>query len=318
MRKGVVPVSSVICDALTGIKEIARKASYQGISPKSQSWVPFSGSREILLLGRLKVKWREIVGQDLYSHTMPMRLQRGRLFLLCSDSQWLQTLNFLKETIKEKVRKLFPDIDIKDITARLGQIKFEKVFETEAPWPDWKQEIAPPVDCGAATPETVTLIQDCARKMKARMRGILLKGLILCPECKANTISPEKNRCSVCDFRRKTESLTRAKTILNDSPWLNAADIGSMVAGVTKLELDFIRESLLDETKSRIDLLIGGVGDQYDPDVFEEIHREMIRAIILKTSQYPHQVSLDDPLQEQFLAPGWKEFLTTWENAETC
>ncbi|MFA7146387.1 MAG: DUF721 domain-containing protein, partial [Candidatus Riflebacteria bacterium] len=94
-------------------------------------------AKSMLALGRLINSWKDVVGIVLASHTYPYRLIKGRLFLAVSDSQWMQTLTFLRSEIISKLNNTFPDMKITEICARVGVIPEEvKRNIEESIWPD--------------------------------------------------------------------------------------------------------------------------------------------------------------------------------------
>ena len=69
-----------------------------------------------LNIHRLKSKWVNIVGDNLSLHTYPSRIQGSILFINCDHQGWINTLQFYKEEIQEKIKILFNDeIIINDI-----------------------------------------------------------------------------------------------------------------------------------------------------------------------------------------------------------
>jgi predicted nucleic acid-binding Zn ribbon protein len=47
--------------------------------------------------------WDEVVGQTIAHHARPTRIRRGLLFIAVDGSVWMQELQFLKETIRERL-----------------------------------------------------------------------------------------------------------------------------------------------------------------------------------------------------------------------
>ena len=93
----------------------------------------------MLSLGKLIASWKNIVDVQLASKTYPYRLIKGKLYLSVADSQWLQTLLFLKGHIVSKISEKFPELKITEIIGKVGEIPEEarKIVE-EHIWPDWK------------------------------------------------------------------------------------------------------------------------------------------------------------------------------------
>lgn len=71
---------------------------------------------------RLQHQWSDIVGEPMASHTWPANIRFKKLYLIVSNSVWLQQLTFLKPAL---LTKLQADVDpelVTDIVGRVGEL----------------------------------------------------------------------------------------------------------------------------------------------------------------------------------------------------
>lgn len=64
--------------------------------------------------------WDEAVGPAIAEHARPSYVKKGRLRVDVSDPIWLQELEFVRETIKEKLNEELGRKAVKRIDFRLG------------------------------------------------------------------------------------------------------------------------------------------------------------------------------------------------------
>jgi hypothetical protein len=77
--------------------------------------------------------WKEIVGESVALQTQPRSIRNRILFIDVSHSTWMQQLQFLKQTLLEKIHAFLGEPLIEDIRFRLGKI-------TPAPSPSPSEE----------------------------------------------------------------------------------------------------------------------------------------------------------------------------------
>lgn len=80
---------------------------------------------------RLQSQWREIVGDVMAAHTWPTRIRFRKLFVAVENSVWLHQLMYLKSTLMEKIESETPDLYLKDIVFRIGEIPPQNWDEPE-------------------------------------------------------------------------------------------------------------------------------------------------------------------------------------------
>jgi len=65
--------------------------------------------------------WNEVVGQTISESARPTRIRKGRLSVTVSDPIWLQELNFLESTIREKLNSKLGRMAVDKIDFRVGR-----------------------------------------------------------------------------------------------------------------------------------------------------------------------------------------------------
>ncbi|MBL7665914.1 MAG: DUF721 domain-containing protein [Bacteriovoracaceae bacterium] len=67
-------------------------------------------SDDILDFVQLVQNWDKIVGTSLAQNSQPLKIQNSTLFVLVKHSVFSQELNFLSETLKQKIIEHFPSL----------------------------------------------------------------------------------------------------------------------------------------------------------------------------------------------------------------
>ncbi len=67
--------------------------------------------------------WSEIVGQSIAQNTEPSKLRGGVLYVKVRTPIWMQQLQFLKETIINKINQKIKDAGLNDLRFFIGQIE---------------------------------------------------------------------------------------------------------------------------------------------------------------------------------------------------
>ena len=65
--------------------------------------------------------WDSVVGKKIAEHARPSSIKKGVLMVKVSDSVWLQELEFMAETIKEKLNSRIQRQAIKKIRFKVGK-----------------------------------------------------------------------------------------------------------------------------------------------------------------------------------------------------
>lgn len=66
--------------------------------------------------------WEEVVGQTIAEHARPSNVMKKKLRVHVSEPIWLQELEFVAETIKEKLNKKLGRNAVEKIIFRLGSL----------------------------------------------------------------------------------------------------------------------------------------------------------------------------------------------------
>jgi hypothetical protein len=65
-------------------------------------------------------RWDELVGPELSGHSQPRDIEKGVLIVQTDHPGWLQMFQMSKERILRKIRKEYPELDIKNLRIILG------------------------------------------------------------------------------------------------------------------------------------------------------------------------------------------------------
>ncbi|MBP5470932.1 MAG: DUF721 domain-containing protein [Candidatus Riflebacteria bacterium] len=286
-----------------------RKACFNNEGTSESDYKHNLAAKELVVLGRLINSWRDVVGIQLASKTCPLKLFKGTLYLTVSDSQWMQTLLFLKAGIIQKLDKIFPDLKIKDILGRIGKIPASVVkLVKESAWPDWKEEEItekPKVK----NPELAKSIDKCQQKLSARLKGLEEKGYRLCKICRANVTRSKDGICAMCLFDHRSDIRMKSRSVLAEMPWLSFDEVCKEQPELTSDEYNFIKNELLNETLKMVDELYSDLNYDYDEETAEMIRKEMIRGIILYTGITPDQIELNKVKTKQLPDKKWQTYL---------
>jgi len=66
--------------------------------------------------------WNEAVGENIASHTKPIKVYDGRMTVLVESPSWTQELTFLKSGIMERLNSTIGKKVIKDIYFKIGNV----------------------------------------------------------------------------------------------------------------------------------------------------------------------------------------------------
>ena len=262
----------------------------------------------MLVLGRLVNAWKDIVGLQLAHKTCPTRLIRGCLYLAVSDSQWMQTLLFLKGAIIDKLNQLFPDMKINDIIGRPGEIP-EAVEEmlAAADWPDWQQETARLLPTDDA--ELASMLERCQRKLDARLRGLRQRGFELCCRCEATVTDSPDGICAVCLFAAREQDRAEVRSLVREMPWLTLEELQEFDSRLDVIELSALQLELLENTLAYVRELAMEQTAEFNKESLRQMKKEMVRAVMLYTGCMPDEVDLDNLYPDQIPDSDWPSYL---------
>lgn|GEM_PF-1804653 len=79
------------------------------------------GLEEEYLLGCLKQRWSQLVGEEIAINSEPLSLKDGELLIMVSSHVWAEELRFSTATLLERLRPF----RVRNIRFRVGKIKSE-------------------------------------------------------------------------------------------------------------------------------------------------------------------------------------------------
>ena len=302
---GKQPISFGLVKAITSM----RKACFKEEGKSESDYKHKLAAKDLVILGRLINGWKDIVGIQLASKTCPLKLFKNTLYLTVSDSQWMQTLLFLKAGIIQKLEQKFPDLKIKEIIGRIGKIpaSIEKLVK-DASWPDWKEEeIIEKSEINNA--ELAKSIDECQQKLSARLKGLEEKGYTLCKICRANVTRSKDGVCAMCVFDHRSDIMMKSRTLIAEMPWLTYEEVKKEQKELSLLEYDSIKNDLLNDTLKVVDELFSDLKEDYDEDTADMMRKEIIRGIILYTGLTPEKIDLEKVKVKQLPDKKWLDYL---------
>lgn len=80
------------------------------------------GAMDILRMGLLRRRWREVVGELMGRHTLPNRLAGSTLVVSVDNATWSQTLHSQSRRLTERLRQVCPE-------AGIEKLRFEVDYE---------------------------------------------------------------------------------------------------------------------------------------------------------------------------------------------
>lgn len=83
----------------------------------------------------LSEAWRKTVGDFIAQRAQPEGIRRKVLWVLCPDPHWMNELQMLKETIKERLNALLGEGRVRDVRFKLGALP-PSVTELPRPSPE--------------------------------------------------------------------------------------------------------------------------------------------------------------------------------------
>jgi hypothetical protein len=307
----IAPVDHALVKILAGIREKNFRSSSDGGRFNLTA-------REMLVLGRLKSSWKDVVGIQLAHKTCPTRLLRGKLYLSVADSQWLQTLIFVKGRILEKLLQIFPELKITDVIGRPGIIP-EEVEElvNQADWPDW-HEVEKLSLKGDLDEELAEQINRCRQRLVARNQGLLQKGYRVCRVCKSSLTSSNNQVCAFCASIERGQTLKPVKELLKEMPWLSFDEVSNFHDSLKSYEYEAIKAELLEECCELVFEFSQQLKESFDEETLVLMKKEMVRAIMLHANCMPDQVDLYHLQPDQIVDSEWPALLNSVKEEEVC
>ena len=301
-RGKLLPINRSIESALQGIR------AQHGRHGRKDQGDPLKSAKEMASLGKLLFAWDSLVGVDLARFTYPGRLVRGTLTVLCADSSWLHTFQFVRPQLMKRITESFPFLRITNIVGRLGPIPRVTAERSVKAWPAWEEQTAPELPA-TDDEELRERIRRCQLKLKARQKGLTGEGLELCPECGRTLVRRGEPKCALCVFHRQQETVFVLRRRVLATPWISFEELQAEIPELRRVELQRVKNTLANECELEIRDLFGKWQDDPLPKLQGEIRRAMILVIVLVTGQTPDQVSLWRPMAAFPLPAEWVTML---------
>ncbi len=307
----IAPVDHALVRILAGMRE----KNFRSSSDHGRFTLT---AKEMVVLGRLKSSWKDIVGIQLAHKTCPTRLLRGKLYLSVADSQWLQTLIFVKSRILQKLGQRFPELKINDIIGRPGIIPEEvEQLVNQADWPDW-HEVEKLSLKGNIDEELAEQINRCRQKLVARNQGLQQKGYQTCRICKSGLTSSNDQICAFCASLERSQAIKPIKELLKEMPWLSFDEVVNFHDSLKSYEYEAIKADLLQESTELVFEYWQRLEESFNQETFVQMKKEMVRAVMLHANCMPDQVDLYHLQPSQMVNPEWPSMLSSVKEEETC
>ena len=101
--------------------------------------------------------WDGVVGKKIAKHARPSSIKKGVLSVKVTDSVWLQELEFMAETIRERLNTRLQGEAIKKIQLRVGSPQDTRQRDKKGPKPEKDHRL---------TPERQKQMQELAARIK--------------------------------------------------------------------------------------------------------------------------------------------------------
>ena len=101
---------------------MARNSSFHRISNVLEKILPFYGLKTRLVEWSLRLKWREVVGEQVAAHSQPTRLNFKRLLVMVDSPAWVQHLSFLKPELLDKIQCSLGKETVAEIQFKVGTL----------------------------------------------------------------------------------------------------------------------------------------------------------------------------------------------------
>ena len=114
---------------------MAKTPSLHPISRILGKVLPAYGLKTHLAEWSLKVKWLEIVGEQVAAHSRPIRINFKHLLVMVDNPAWVQHLTFLKPELMEKLQRSLGKETVMDIRFKVGSLSDNSLSHAAPPQP---------------------------------------------------------------------------------------------------------------------------------------------------------------------------------------
>jgi predicted nucleic acid-binding Zn ribbon protein len=86
------------------------------------------GLKESLIIGKVRIKWKDIVGDLMAAHSIPDRIFKNILFITVDHSVYANEISLMKEIIVKTINEEFGSDEIKDIRLETKKLDWQKLY----------------------------------------------------------------------------------------------------------------------------------------------------------------------------------------------
>jgi hypothetical protein len=184
------------------------------------------------------IHWQEIVGEEISSHSWPVSVERGILFLAVNNPVWSHHLMMLKPGIMDKINKFLNEKLICDIRFQAGDLKKYQNQQEDGENITILRPTKLTADELADIWKKTEAIQDSSLRKKCYY--VLIKqtaitktkqkeGWKTCKGCSV-LLPPGQVFCTACSIEQKQEKTQSLTKLLKEAPWLSYQDTFQFVA----------------------------------------------------------------------------------------
>ncbi|MCX5774235.1 MAG: DUF721 domain-containing protein [Fusobacteria bacterium] len=222
-----------------------------------------SKNSNFFLLERVRNRWPEIIGTVLASKSYPIFIKDKKLKIAAENSAWITQLNFLKNTIKDKINTAFNDfiVDKIDFVIDVGSKTNQFVEKESAALEFSTKDIVLKKEDILKIKTIVKGISDVDLKEPMyhmlsngfkRIKKLRSEGLIRCKNCGAFTLETDK-MCVECKHILEKENIVRVRRLIKKNPVLTFLEAKKEINSLKSIEFLKIKEQLLEQWRVQIE-----------------------------------------------------------------
>lgn len=232
--------------------------------------------------------WREIVGEEIFSHSRAVSLSRGMLLVAVDNSVWCHHLSISREDIIRKVNVHAGEKLVTDIRFKAGYLKDYQNYEDDKAEIRLEQKLRlirlnqqekEEIDQKTGSIKNQALKQKINKVLK---KDVAFRKLKLseqwkeCGTCSA-LCPPQESFCPACSLEQKQERFQKIRKIILEVPWLRFPGICDFIECTKEDYLHCkqdIQESLVSEIRNN-----------------PEVNLKLMTYIMLQQGLKPEQVT---------------------------
>ncbi|AGB40043.1 putative RNA-binding protein containing Zn ribbon [Halobacteroides halobius DSM 5150] len=225
--------------------------------------------------------WSQLIGDKIGAHTQAKYINCGVLFVTVDNSTWAHQLLFMKKNLIQKINQKMGQQIVKEIRFQVGKLNKEAVqdFSDSDPLEDIEltsnelnklQEITNQVEDSEIRDKFFNLLINDQKRKKWQK----INDWHPCPDCSV-LISPEEDKCYICQTKEKRVNTKEVKELLVSSPWLSYQEIIDYFPQLSKDDFQLVKQEMIEELEVKIDNLTIQV-------LKSEINQQKLRVIFQK------------------------------------